>query len=363
MLDELKAIREKQGAGKAGRNKLFDSIKREDAALKDLIAQQKVARSRVSFKNTDEIDHEIARLEKQIDSGTMKIVDEKKSLAEISNLRKQKKGFSGFEDAQKQIDTKKANLKELRDQLDDPESKALSDKYNTIQAELDTMKAEQDEAFKNLNSLRDERKRLQDDQQAKWTAIRKLKDDYYHATRAIQKWDYEARQKARERKKAENDKYHSEKKKERAQQMLAEASDKAYLDEIRKAESLMRFLDPAYSAEKAPLQAPSQFTATAQRTVDDSGFKGVKVVKKDEEEYFAGTGGKKGKKGKKAPAAESPAVEKKYSCPPAVMEDCSAMGIDPPMSAADIPAVREQVKAKLDHWKADQDAQTQRVSL
>lgn len=37
------------------------------------------------------------------------------------------------------------------------------------------------------------------------------------------------------------------------------------------------------------------------------------------------------------------------------------MNIDPPMSAADVPAVAEKVKAKLDHWKSDQQAQTQRV--
>lgn len=30
------------------------------------------------------------------------------------------------------------------------------------------------------------------------------------------------------------------------------------------------------------------------------------------------------------------------------------------MSAADIPAVREKVKAKLENWKADQDAQTEK---
>jgi len=55
--------------------------------------------------------------------------------------------------------------------------------------------------------------------------------------------------------------------------VLDEASDLAYLDEIRRAESLLRFLDPSYKKENAPLQAPSQFTATAQRTVDDAGIK------------------------------------------------------------------------------------------
>ncbi|PBP26145.1 nuclear segregation protein [Diplocarpon rosae] len=361
LLSQLKEIREKQGAGKAGRNKVFDEIKNEDGKLKDLIAQQKVARSRVAFKSVEDLDREIDRLEKAVNGGMMKLVDEKKALAEISGLRKQRKGFAGFDDAQKQIDEKKANLKRLRDTLEDPESKALSEKYNKIQSELDALKLEQDEAYKEINTLRDERKKLQDDQQAKYLLIKKIKDDYYQAGRAAQKYEYEARQRARERKRLEQEKYQQEKKKDRAQQMLAEASDKAYLDEIRRAESLLRFLDPAYSAEKAPLQAPSKFVISEQRKVDDAGIKGVKVVRKDEEDYFAGTGGKKGKKNKKAAAAETPSIPVgKYSCPPSVMEDCAAMGLEPPMSAGDIPEVREKVKAKLDFWKKDQDAQTEK---
>ncbi|CAL3969840.1 unnamed protein product [Diplocarpon coronariae] len=364
LLTQLKEIREKQGAGKAGRNKVFDEIKNEDSKLKDLIAQQKVARSRVAYKSVEDLDREIERLEKAVNGGMMKLVDEKKALAEISGLRKQRKGFAGFDDAQKQIDEKKASLKKLRDTLEDPESKALSEKYNKIQSELDAIKAEQDEAYKGINTLRDERKKLQDDQQAKYLLIKKIKDDYYQAGRAAQKYEYEARQRARERKKLEQEKYQQEKKKDRAQQMLAEASDKAYLDEIRRAESLLRFLDPAYSAEKAPLQAPSKFAISEQRKVDDAGIKGVRVVKKEEEDYFAGTGGKKGKKNKKAAAAasaETPSTSiGKYSCPPSVMEDCAAMGLEPPMSAGDIPEVREKVKAKLEFWKKDQDAQTEK---
>lgn len=361
----MKEIREQQGAGKAGRNQTFDKIKKLDENLKAEMAAQKVARSRVSHKNVAEVDAEIDRLDKQVNSGMMKLVDEKKALAEISNLRKQRKNFGGFEETQKSIDAKKAELKKLRDTLDDPESKALSDKYNKIQGELDVIKAEQDEAYKSINSLHDERKKLQDLQQEKWAAQKKLKDDYFHANRAVQNYEYKARQAIRERKKLEQENYVKEKKRARAQDMLSEASEKAYLDEIRIAESVLRFLDPKYQgSEKAPLQAPSKFSAQASRTIDDAGIKGMKVVRKEEEDYFAGTGGKKGKKGKKSNAAatpESPAVGK-YNCPPQVFADCNTLGVDPPMSAADIPSVTEKVREKLNFYKSDQEAQTERVS-
>ncbi|KAI1007748.1 hypothetical protein K3495_g484 [Podosphaera aphanis] len=359
LVSQLKEIREKQVARKDGRNKIFDQIKKEDSALKDMIAQQKTARSRLNFKSVEDVDKEIERLEKLVNSGTMKIVDERKVLDEIPALRRQRKTFIALEESQKAINTRKTLVQQLREKLDDPESKALSDQYNQIQLELDAIKSEQNTAYRNINSLRDERNKLQDEKQAKYLAIREIKDKYYEQNRAVQKWEYEARQRARDKKKADEEKYQQEKKKARAQQILTEASDKAYLDEIRRAHSLLHFLDPSYLAEKTPLQAPSKFQAVAQRQVDDTGIKGIKITKKEEEDYFAGTARKKGKKSKKSAAKDSSSTGK-YSCPPSVMEDCAVMGIDPPMIAADIPIVKEKVLAKLDFWKADQDAETER---
>lgn len=359
LISQLKEIREKQIAGKAGRNRLFDQIKKEDAILKDMISKQKTARSRLNYKSAEDIDREIESLEKLVNSGTMKIVEERKALDGIPMLRRQRKNFTALEESQKAIDAKKAVLQQLRDQLEDPESKALSEKYNQIQSELETIKAEQNNAYQNINNLRDEKNRLQDEKQAKYLAIKQIKDNFFEQNRAVRKWEYEARQRARDKKKANEMKYQQEKKKARAQQILEEASDKAYLDEIRRAHSLLHFLDPSYSEEKAPLQAPSRFQAVPQRQVDDSGIKGTKIAKKEEEYYFAGAERKKGKKSKR-PANKESTVTGKYSCPPSVMEDCAVMGIDPPIIAADIPIVKEQVLAKLEFWKADQDAETER---
>lgn len=358
----MNKIRESQKGGKNERMQTMDQVKKEDEKLKALIAEQKTARSRVAFKNTDEVDREIERLEKQVNTGLMKLVEEKKALNDISALRKQRKGFAGFDEQQKKIDDTKAKIKSLRDTMNDPESQALSDKYNKVQAELEAIKAEQEGAYKNVKSLRDAKQKLQDEQQEKYLAIKKLKDDFYKQNRAVGEWEFQARKKARERRAEQQASYDKEKKKERAQKMLAEASDPAYLDEIRCAESVLRFLDPSYSSEKAPLQAPSKFGATTQRIVDATGIKGKVVVKKEEEDYFAGTGGKKGKKGRKTAAPESPAATSaKYNCPPSIIENCEFLKIDPPMSSADVLGTVEKVKAKLTHWKADQKSQTAKV--
>lgn len=366
LIAQANEIRQKQGAGKNARTSKLDQIKRLDEQLRSRINEQKIARSKAAFKSIAELDRQVDRLEAQVNSGTMKIVDEKKALAEISSLRKQRKNFAQFEEAEKQITDLKAKIKEIKDSMEDPEAKALSEQYTKIQAELDKIKAESDEAYKNLSSLRDERTRLQAEQQEKFQAIRKIKDEYWQQRKAAQAYEREAREKARERRKAEQERYARERKKADAERMLAEASEPAYLEEIRRANALLLFLDPSSAkTEKAPLLANRGLGAQAERKVDDSNIQGTRLPsKKDrDDEYLPAV--KKGKKGKKGGAAASAAAASeggKFNCPPSVVEDCAFMGIDPPMSAADVPAVTEKVKAKLAHWQENQAAETQRVS-
>ncbi|RFU77852.1 nuclear segregation bfr1 [Trichoderma arundinaceum] len=358
LIAQANEIRQKQAGGKNARTSKLDQIKRLDEQLRSRINEQKTAKAKVPYKSAEDVDRQIESLEKQVNSGTMKLVDEKKALTDISNLRKVRKNFGQFDESQKQIDDLRAKIKEIKDSMEDPEQKALSEQYNKIQAELDTIKAEQDEAYKSLSTLRDERTKLQAEQQEKFAAIRKLKDDYYGQKKAFQSFEREAREKARERQRLERERYVQERKKADAERVLAEASEPAYLDEIRRANSLLVFLDPTFKAEKTPLLADSGLTAQAQRTVDESGLKGTKLVsKKDRDDEYAPaqTKGKKGKKGNSGAAAQ-----KGFNCPPSVVEDCTFLNIDPPMSKDDVPGVIEKVKAKLEHWKEDQAAQTQR---
>ncbi|KAH6895615.1 hypothetical protein B0T10DRAFT_222181 [Thelonectria olida] len=358
LIAQANEIRQKQAGGKNARTTKLDQIKRLDEQVRSRINEQKAAKSKIPYKSLEDVDRQIASLDKQVNSGTMKLVDEKKALSDISSLRKVRKNFGQFEESQKQIDELRAKIKEIKDSMDDPEQKALSEKYSKIQGEIDTIKAAQDEAYKSLSSLRDERSKLHAEQQETYAAIRKIKDDYYGQKKAFASYEREARERYREKKQAEHDRFVNERKKADAERRLGEASDPAYLDEIRRANSLLQFLDPNHKVEKGPLMADTGLGAQAQRTVDEAGLKGTKLVRKEdrEEEYFSAV--KKNKKGKKGGA--SAANSRFYSCPPSVVEDCAAMGIDPPMSALDVPAVTEKVRAKLDFWKGDQEAQTKR---
>ncbi|CBF88852.1 hypothetical protein AN0753.2 [Aspergillus nidulans FGSC A4] len=364
---ELSSIRQKQQGFKASRTSTQEKINALDATLKARIAEQNNSRTRMSFKNVEELDREIARLEKQVDSGTLRLVDEKKILADISSLRKQRKNFASLDDAQKVINDLKTQITTLKKTLDNPEAKALSDKYTEIQKELDAIKAEQDSAFKNLNALRDERTKLHAEQQAKWTAIREVKDNYYKARKAYKEYEDEAWRIRREKQKAQREAFEREKKRKIADKKLEEASRPAYTDEILVAQGLIRHFNPSYDFAALGLSdkkdQASGFRAEVGRTVDDSGMKGMKVLKKEEDDYFVGTGGKKSKKGKKGSANGSPApsnlAETKFNMNVGIIEDFAKVKIDPPMNQSDVPAVVEKLAAKITEWKKDQAAKTQ----
>lgn len=367
---ELSSIRQKQQGFKASRTSTQEKINAIDATLKARIAEQNNSRTRMSFKNVEEMDREISRLEKQVDSGTLRLVDEKKILADISSMRKQRKNFASLDDAQKVINDLKAQIATLKKTLDNPEAKALSDKYTEIQKELDAIKAEQDGVFKNLNALRDERTKLHGEQQTKWAAIREVKDNYYKARKAYKEYEDEAWRIRREKQKAQREAFEREKKRKVADKKLEEASRPAYTDEIMVAQGLIRHFNPAYDFAALGLsekkdESPA-FRAEVGRKVDDSGMKGMKVLKKDEDEYFVGTGGKKGKKGKKGsangtPAAATPTTETKFNMNVGIIEDFAKVKIDPPMNQSDVPAAVEKLAAKITEWKKDQAAKTTEV--
>lgn len=366
---ELKSIREQQSGFKTSRGGIQDKIAGLDARLKSQIAEQKVKRGQVSWKNTEEIDREIQRLEKVAESGSATLVDQKKALAEISSLRKQKKAFGGFDEAQRSIDKVKGEIAELRKTMDNPEAKALSQKYDEADKELKAIKAEQDEAYKGINALRDERTKAYNGQQEKYSALKEIRDSHYKAKQAYREYDQEQYRLRQEKQRAEREAYNKEKRRKIAEKKLEEASEPAFLDEILTAEGLIRYFDPSSPEASKSLRGPSGFAAEAHRSVDtNSDFKGMKVSKKEdrEETYFMGTGGKKGKKGKKGSATGSPApgtpTEGKFNLSVGIIEELGKVNIEPPMSQAGVPAVVEKLKEKRDNWKKEQETKTKEVN-
>lgn len=364
---QLQQIQQQQSGFRSSRTSIQEKIAALDTQLKSRDAEQKVSLSRVRYKNVGEIDRAIQRLEEQVNAGTMKLVDEKKALAEISALRKQRKAFGGIDEAQKGIEDLKSQIKDLRKTLDNPESKALSQKYDEINHELQEIKAEQDKAYAGLSALRDERSKLYAVQQEKYSAVKEIKDEYFKARTAYRDYEQDQYRQRQERQKAEREAYQKERRRKIADKKLEEASEPAYADEILAAEGLIRYFDPSSAEESKALRAPSGFAAEAQRSVDGSGIKGTKVARKEdrEENYFMGTGGKKGKRGRNGNggSALTPpnSNEGKFNLTVGIIEQFAKISIEPPMNQSDVPGVLEKLKEKRDQWRKDQESKTKEV--
>lgn len=291
----------------------------------------------------------------------MKVADEKKSLDQINALTRQKKTFANLDDLQKTIDAKKTENTELKKTFDNPESRALAQRYEDNQKELDDIKASREGVSKNLDSLRADKDRLHAEQETTYQAKRKVQNDYYAQRTAHKEHEDQIYQQRRERQRTERDAYEKEKRKRNAEAKLEEASGPAFMDEIRTAEGLIRHFDPSYNTATED-KGPGEFAATTQRSVDESGFKGMKVVKKEEEDFFIGGGGKKKGKGKKG-AATNGADTGKMNLNMGVIEELGKVAVDPPSTQADVPSVVEKLKQKVEAWKKDQKDQTEKVSF
>ena len=87
-------------------------------------------------------------MESEVDSGKLKLVDEKKNLKKISDLRAIRKQISVFSTAEESIKSDITKRKQLQDELSSssqtPESKALSEEYNKAREEMMSLKANYD---------------------------------------------------------------------------------------------------------------------------------------------------------------------------------------------------------------------------
>lgn len=99
-------------------------------------------------------------LDKQIESGSMKLVDEKKALQEITTLRRARKTLESSGSIEDAIQADRARIDELKQLLDDPESKKVSDRFDELKKEMDGLRAEGDKAYEERGKLFDERNAL-----------------------------------------------------------------------------------------------------------------------------------------------------------------------------------------------------------
>ncbi|KAF9398244.1 hypothetical protein BGX21_008015 [Mortierella sp. AD011] len=357
----LAELRDMQSENKKGKQVKIDQLNALNNSLKKKIADLKAAQDKLPFKTQEAVDAQIAKLEKQVDSGSLKLVEEKRALTEISSLKKAKKTVEAIQAQQVAIDADKAAIASLKETIDDQTAKALSAEYNQIQAQLDEISKAKDEVWKKRNDLFDERTRLQNELDAEYQRKKTVNDEYFAALREYQKFQQEEQARKREEYQAKKQQELEEKRLAIAKEERELAEIPAYTNEIITCDSVYKYLLQFSNDEKriaeAAASAPADTPSLNIRQVDATANvpKGVMLTKKaDKEEEVFFVGKSKKNKGPKEKKVEG----NSFKLPLAVLEQLIELKIVVPTSPADLGKTLDALVEKRDYYKANQEKAT-----
>ncbi|CAO1624061.1 unnamed protein product [Parajaminaea phylloscopi] len=388
---ELDELRGQQAGAKGARGKVLDELKALQESASKKVKDLQAARGKSPYKTVADIDAAIARLQAQVESGAMKIVDEKRALSEMTNLRKSRRSVEGFEAQQKAIDEDRKKADELRKTLDSPEGRKLSERYDVIKKELDEIQAEFEKSAGSRNKLQDKRtqlsSRLDDlygERRERSQAFRDAHDAWYAKSQAD-------RERRLEQQRAERKAHDDEKRKEQATLMREEAAMPAFAQEIEDCDVLIAYFSggaaksgeasqSAGSSRNSNTLVPGTKKLEPRKVEADATSYGQAVKKKgdldDADSYFVGSGGaRKGKgkqgknKGRPLALGESPedaaspangveTLKSDLKVPVGHLTALLTLSIPPPTSSADVPRVVDNLKLKKRYFEENQDRKT-----
>ncbi|KAF8222177.1 hypothetical protein L208DRAFT_617497 [Tricholoma matsutake] len=363
---ELDSIRGQQFNNKASRSKVLEQIKGLQDGIQKKIKDLQAAKSKIPFKTVAEVDAHIQHLEKQVESGNMKLADEKRALQEISSVKRNRRVVESFQADQESIEADRRTVDELKQQLDDPESRAISERFDAIKTELDELKKEGDEAYAGRTKLFEERDGLQaqlntlfNQKRESAQQFRELNDRYW--TKVNEDRARRA-ERAREQRGAEE----AQKRQEIAARLREEAEIPAFQAQIEDCQTLIDHFSGKNSGNiTVPLAAKPDVAGVPKleiRKVDGAPEGSIARKKKGEEEesYFVGGKGKsKGKRGGSKPSdangtPTSPTSNSPLNVPLATLSALLTLSIPPPASVVDLPRVIEDLKTKKAWFEANQ---------
>ena len=308
-----------------------------------------------------------------MESGKLRLGDEKRAIQEISTTRRLRRTVEGFQAEQATIDREKEEEEQLRAQLDDPEAKAISERYEKLQAEFDELKRESDEAFANRSKLFDERNAIQQEVDALWSLKKESQYKYKEANDRYWVKVKEDQAKRNERLRQQRAADEKQKKLDLVERLRDEASSPAYQIEIQDCQTLIDAFSKGTTSEVPTITSAAERKVTGLAGIPELDIRKVEVPtgmvarkKKGEEEeaYFVAGKSKKSKKGQKNSGHNSPALStpstssSQFHIPLPTLTALLSLSIPPPSSKDEIPRVVEDLRTKKAWFEANQELAT-----
>ncbi|WWD20132.1 hypothetical protein CI109_104608 [Kwoniella shandongensis] len=384
---EMDSLRSDQAKFKGDRNKLFEEMKRLQENVGKKIKDVQTQRGKLGYKSVADIDARIEALDKQVESGSMKLVDEKKALQEITLLRRSRKTLEATGSTDEAIAADRAKIDELKKQLDDPEAKKVSERFDALKKEMDGLREEGNKAFEERGKLFDERNALSAEMDELYNRKRQSaqkhredNDKYYAKVQA----DRQARQ---DRFKADKAREDAARREEEIVRLREDAKIPAFTSEIDDCNVLIGWFKGKYGSGEVPATHAAAAADSASvvegvkaleiRKVDEDAFKGMTLKKKGEDEELGGFfGGGKSKSKKKAsgkkgtpsagsgaatPASETGATSSSsgaVNLPMNLLTALLSLGIPPPSGKEDLQRTVDDLETKKAWYEANSATKT-----
>lgn len=349
--DALKALRDKKGVlinEKKALKTQLDSLK---AAGDKLVKDRNDQRSTVKFSTAEEIDKEIAKLQRRQETTSMSLTEEKKLIKEMDALKASKLKIKDLKSTETDMEEIKRKRKEISDSIaaKDKEIDAITKEIDASQTKIKESSEKDNEKRSALDGLfkkRDELKKEIADKLKEKDAVRdefREKNNawysYQRAIKAQKKIQYEEEKKKREDEKAA---YLAKIEEEESKKI-------PYEEEQALCDFLADYLERTYvkgGEDDGPKVAAKKEEIVA---VTEDPFAGLKPVNKknEDEEYFGkGKGKKKRQRAPKKAEAAGPFTLNVDS-----FEQFGLIGLNPPTSRAEVEASIKELRERKEWYK------------
>ena len=300
----------------------------------------------------------------------MKLADEKRALQEISNCKRSRRTVEGFEAEHSFIEAERQKIAELRTELDDPASKQVSERYDSIKAELDELKKESDEAYADRSKLFEERDDIQNQLQVAFNKKRESTQLFREANDRYWTKINDDRARRAERARAQRAAEELQKKQEIAERLREEAQSPAFQAQIEDCQTLIDYFTGKSTGnityKSTPLAVRPEVAGVPKlelRKVEESP-EGLVVHKKkgdEEDAYFVSNKKNKTKKGSSkangtgrlTPTSPTNASAS-LNVPLPTLAALLSLSIPPPASNLDLPRLIEDLNTKKVWFEANQ---------
>lgn len=349
--DAMAVLRQKKGdlinEKKAIRDQL-DSLKNQaDKLVKD----KKDAKSNIRFNSAEEIDAEVARLQKQQETTSMSLNEEKRLIKEMDALKASKDKIKDVKSKETDLDSVKKKRTEINESIKakDKEIDAVTKEQDEVGAKIKAMSEKETDKKSVLDALFKERDKLKKDISVVLKEKDAVRDDFRDKTNAW--WNYQRAIKAQKKIQYDEDKKKRDEERETylKQQEEEEAKKIPYEEEQALCDYLADYLERKYITGETG-GSSSKVVAKKEDivAVKEDPFAGMKAVVKDtDEEYFGkGKGKKKRQRAPKKPESSGPFTLNVDS-----FEQFGLIGMNPPTNLEMVPQSVKELREKKEWYK------------